>query len=278
MPVVISSDLVLGDDVSLVVPLSHPRILWDSILRRDGVVITPSTEQAGFAGANVADSLTWDFWRPTTLSATLEIEITASEECDYALIAAHTLGTAECTVRFDYHDGTDWAVWSEEVSPGNNKVLAFLNETVTASRFRLLLSTSAFPIIIPSIGIVQIGKALAMERGVTLNHRPITMQRKSVVRPQLAERGAVLGRSILRQGVQSEIEFQQLRDWWLRANFDPFIEAARVYPFGWVWAPVAYPAEVAFLWLPAGAEDIHPEHAGLQDRLQVRFNVEGIVE
>lgn len=278
MAVVISSDLVLGDTPTAV-PLSHPRILWDSILRRTGMEITPSSEDDDFPGANVADERTFNFWRPTSLPATLEIEIAEAEECDAALIAAHTIGTSEAAVQFHYHNGSGWVAWTAEVSPGSDAVLMFLNESVISNRFRLTVNGSGdSPEIIPSIGVVMVGKVLAMERGPTLDHKPITMQRKTVARPQIAERGALLGRSIQRQGVESDIEFQNLTKGFVRAEFDPFIEAARVHPFGWAWAPVEYPLEVAYLWLPMGSEDIHPEHAGLQDRMNVKFNVAGIVE
>lgn len=275
MAVVISSEFVLNE-AEAAIPLSHPRILYDDIWRTG--TISASTEEEGFEAVNVADSLTWDYWRPTALPATLDVQLSAAADVDYALIASHTLGSTGSTVSAQYHDGADWVELFPEYSPGVDKVLAFLFDSVTASRFRFTLDGANSPQDAPSIGIVMMGVALAMQRGVTLNHHPITMQRRTVARPQLSEGGQLLGRSIVRQGVMGNIAFQQLEADWLRAKFDPFVESARVYPFGWVWHPVTYPAEVALLWTPAGKEDIHPEHAGLPDRMNVAFDVDGIVE
>jgi hypothetical protein len=271
MAVVISSELVLNP--SEAIPLSYPRILYQDIFREG--TITASTEEADAPAENVADGLTWDFWTPTALPATLEVQLGAAADVDYAWLGPHTLGTNEVTVKGEYHDGADWVTMFDEYSPGTDRVVAFLFEQVTASRFRYVFSGLGG---MPSIAIAMMGKALAMQRGVTLNHAPITLQRVTKASPHTSEGGQTLGRSILRQGVKTSIEFENLQTSWLRTYFEPFMESARVYPFGWVWSPVNYPAEVALCWTPAGKEDIRPEHSGLPDRMNVSFDVDGVIE
>lgn len=283
MAVVISSEFVLNE-ADAAIPLSYPRILyhdvWGGAGTESGVggTISASSEESGYEGEHVADYFTWDYWRPTSLPATVEVQLDAAADVNYALIAGHTLGSTGNSVTPQYHDGSGWVDLADEFSPGTDHVLAFLFESVTASRFRFLVDGSNSPDDMPSIAVAMMGTALAMQRGVTLNHRPVTMSRKTKARPQISETGQTLGRSIEREGVATEIAFENIEADWLRANFDPFIESARVYPFGWVWHPVSYPSEVAFLWTPSGKEDIVPEHAGLQDRMNVAFEVEGIVE
>lgn len=282
MAVVISSELVLNE-AEADIPLTYPRILYHDIFggagtqTGEGGTITASSEDDDFPAENVADYLTWDFWKPTSLPATLEVQLDEGVEVDYGLLV-HNLGTAGCSVQLAYHDGSGWVDLTDEYSPGTDRVLAFLFEAVTASRFRFTFSTDTFPPVMPSIAIAMMGKALAMQRGVTLNHAPITLSRKTIARPQISEGGRLLGRSIRREGAFTEIEFAQLEAAWLRQYFEPFIESARVYPFGWVWHPVSYPAEVAYVWTPSGKEDIRPEHSGLQDHLSVAFEVEGVIE
>lgn len=274
MAVVISGEMVLNE-ADAEIPLTYPRILYDDIVRT--ATLTPSTEDVDAPAANVADGLTWDFWTPTAMPATLEIETDAAVDVDYVLLV-HNLGSNEATVLGEYHNGSTWVELFDEHAPGNDRVLAFLFEEVTASRFRLTFSGISSPAQLPSIKIAMMGKALTMMYGVTLNHAPITLSRSTVVRPQLSEGGQLLGRSIRREGVETTLEFAQLEAGWLRQYFEPFIESARVYPFGWVWHPVSYPAEVAFVWTPAGKSDIRPAHDGLQDRLSVSFEVEGVIE
>lgn len=274
MAVVISSEFVLSE-ADAEIPLSYPRILYDDIFR-DGT-ITASSEQTDFEAENVSDGLTWDYWKPDDLPAWIEVQTDAAEEVDYALLV-HTLGSSGTTVKAQYHNGSAWVDLTQEVSPGTDRVLAFLFGEVTASRFRFYFSGENSPAELPAVKVAMMGKALAMQRGVTLNHAPITLSRRTVARPQISEGGKLLGRSILREGVATTIAFEHLEADWLRENFEPFIESARVYPFGWVWHPVSYSAEVAYVWTPAGSEDIRPEHAGNPDRMNVTFEVEGVIE
>lgn len=272
--VVVSSSLVLND-TELVVPLSNPRILWDDVWR--GGTITASSEDANASAANVADGLTWDHWRPTSLPATIEVQVDLTRSVDYALFAAHDIGTNEISVKVQYHDGSTWVDAMPEYMPGNDGVIVLLFDSVTATRFRVYLDGDNSPQQMPSIGIIMMGSALAVPRGLMLNHRPVTLSRRTVIRPQLSETGLLLGRSIRRSGVTTKLAFQYLETPWVREKFNPFIEYARRYPFGWVWNARDYRTEVAFLWLPSGSPDIRPELAGMNDRMNVSFDVEGVV-
>ena len=127
----------------------------------------------------------------------------------------------------------------------------------------------------PSIGVAMLGKALAVERKLFRQHVPITFGRRTIIRPQTAEGGQWLGRSIQRDGVATGIAFQNLTSAWVREYFDPFIVSARTYPFGWAWRPEDYPAEVAYVWTVG---DISPVNSGPRDFMSVNFKVEGIVD
>jgi hypothetical protein len=273
MALVISSEFVLAPAVAEP-PLSYPRILYDDVWF--GSTITATTEDTDAAAANVADGLTWDYWRPTELPASVTATLSVADTVNYALIAAHDFGTNEVAVDLEYYDGSWHTITS--FLPGTDRVLAVFFDDVIGTAFRLSLSGENSPEQIPSVGIVMMGQALVMERGLILDHRPITYARRTVVRPQISDGGKLLGRSIQRHGVATKLDFQHLTAAWIRNNFEPFILHARTRPFGWVWQPEAYPAEVALLWTPSGSEDIHPEYKGLPTRMNVSFNVEGIVE
>lgn len=273
MSIVVSTDFVLGGAPS--VPLSYPRILYDDIWSAG--TITASSEGSNTEATNVADGMTWDFWRPTSLPATISIQTVSGVEVDYALIAAHDLGTNEVSIKVQYFNGSTWADLTAEYLPGDDKVFAFLFDQVTASQFRLSLNGDNSPEQLPSIGVVMMGKALAMQRGIPLNHIPVSMAGKTTIKPQISEGGRLLGRSIRREGVKTKIEFQYLTADWVRVNFLPFIEHARTRPFGWIWSPSDFSADVGLLWTPSGKEDIRPVYAGVQNRMHVSFEVEGII-
>ena len=269
MPIIIGSGIVLGEPAG-VLPLDHPRIMYDDIV--NAATLTPSTEETGFEAVNIADYLTWDFWKPTALPATLEIESLAAADVDYALIAAHNLGTVGASISIDYWDGAAWVEIVSEVSPGNDSVLAFLFTSVTSNKFRLNVSGGAT---MPSVGVFMLGTALAVERKLYKQHTPITLGRRTLIRPQSSEAGQWLGRSIQRDGVATTITFNNLTSAWVRASLDPFIVAARTRAFGWAWRPADYPAEVAYC---QAVGDINPVNSGPRDFMSVSFKVEGLVD
>ena len=146
------------------------------------------------------------------------MQLDAGVEVDYGLLV-HTLGSAGATVKPQYYNGSAWVDLTVEVAPGTDRVLAFLFEAVTASRFRFYFSGENSPAELPTVAVAMMGRALAMQRGVTLNHRPITLSRRTVARPQVSEGGRLLGRSIRREGVATEVEFEHIEAAWLREHF-----------------------------------------------------------
>lgn len=272
MTVVVSPGFVLGPEQ--VTDLSLPRILYDDVFP-DGT-ISATTSDTNAQAANVADGLTWDFWRPTALPARLEVTLDEVREVDYCLVAAHDLSTSGASVRAQYHDGTTWQDAFDEQLLGSDDVTVFLFDKVQSTRFAVYVDSTDASSVSPSIGVVKMGEALVVPRGLPLNSRPARFSRKTDVRPQLSEGGLLLGRSIRREGVKFDIKFQYLDATWVRNYLDPFMEYARTGSFGWLWHPRDYPAEVALCWTASGSEDIRPEYANLQDRMNVTISVEGI--
>jgi hypothetical protein len=270
MSIHIADNVTLGSPSFL--PFSHPRLLYDDIVSRGA--LTASSDTTGFEVENVADFLTSDFWRPTTSTFYLVIDLDDAVEVDYFMIAAHTMGTCKSTVHLDYWDGTGWQVAST-VAPGTDSVFASFFKSVFSNRFRLYFSPSWDPLetpAIPSIGVAMVGKALAVERKLFRQHVPITFGRRTVIKPQSSEAGQWLGRTIQREGVATTISFSNITSAWMREKFDPFIKSARSQPFGWAWRPEKYPGEVAYCWTVA---DISPQNTGPRDLMSVSFKVEG---
>ena len=265
MPVINSSSL----------SIRNPRILYDDIFRRG--TVAADSELGNFVAENVADGLTYDFWKPATQPSRIEVQLSASEQVDCAALV-HTLGTCFCGVKFQYHNGSIWVDLTSQIFPTSDNVLMFFFGQVTASRFGFLISGDNSPVEIPAITVAAAGKALAVERGVTLNHRPITLQRRTTFLNNMSEGGQRLGLSIVREGVETNVAFKYLDVDWYRTYFDPFVDHVRTEPFFMAWSPQDNPEDAAYLWLPPGKEDIRPEHADLQDRFHVAFDVEGIAK
>jgi hypothetical protein len=259
--------IVIKTGFSPTVPLSHSRIGIDSITRNG--LATASSEAAGFPAGAAANPLTYEFWRATSLPATWKVDAGAAKEVSYVGIAAHTLGTSNCTVTVQYStDDSNW-VTMDSHTPLDNSAIMFLFAPTTARYWRLSISGA----VVPSVGVVYIGKALEMERACFAGLVPINFSRDTVIRPNRSEGGQWLGRSVIRQGSSMGVAYKHLTYDWYKDNFDPFVEDAIVYPFFFGWRPDGYPESVGYVWV---SDDIKPSTMGIKSLLEVSFEMQGI--
>lgn len=271
MSVYLSKNLILREPEVVEQPLTHARIGYKTIVTRDN--ITGSSEAEAFPARNLANPATFERWRPTSMPADVVVDAGAPVEVDYVGIAAHNVGTQDSAVTIDYSDdAVNWiAVISR--SPSDNRALMLLFEPITARYWRIRFTGSN----IVTVGVVYIGKALAMERPIYGGHSPITLSRISTVRPSVSERGQWLGASVERRGLASTFAWQHLTPQWYRQNFDPFVESnPRVHPFFIAWRPLRFPREVAYCW---ASEDIQPQNMGIgRGLMDVSMSVEGFAD
>lgn len=267
MAVVISDALVLE---AAGFPLTHARIGWQTVL--PDAVVTASSESAGFPVSTLKNPLTYDRWLPASLPATVTIDAGAAVPVDYLGIAAHLLRDGANAVTLEYLDeASPSGTWTEVAahSPADNGTVMLLFPEVFARWWRLTFAGVS----VQPVGVVFLGKALAMQRPFYQGHTPLTLSGDTVIRPTRSERGQFLGRSIIRGGFRTGVSWSNLTAAWVRSDFAPFIEAARTSPFFFAWRPASFPREVGYVWT---SQDIAPSNAGPRDLMAVDFDVEGL--
>ena len=121
------------------------------------------------------------------------------------------------------------------------------------------------------IGVIYIGKALAMQRKIYGGHSPVTLSRVNETIPVRSDSGQWLGRTSIRKGVATDYAWQNLTASWYREYFDPFVKAAIDQAFFIAWYPEKYPDEVGYGW----TGDIKPENQGIRNYLTVSFSFQG---
>lgn len=256
---------------SLEMPLTHARIGYDNFVPQ--AAVTGTSQALGFPPDAIQQQTTWERWQPlSTTNQELVIEAPSAKEANYIGIAAHTLGSSGAVVDLAYSaDGITYTD-IQTITPANNKpiMLIFLEASAAFWRVRVISATTA-----PTIGVVYIGKTLDMQRPIYGGHSPINLSRQTIVRPTESEKGQWLGRSVIRYGLQSSYNWSNLSADWYRANFDPFVEAARFHPFFIAWRPGDYPDEIAYGWTGG---DIQPENAGTRDLMNVSISVSAHVD
>ena len=269
MSVIIANNLILSPPEDAP-PLTHARIGYRTIWRKAGATVTASSEEADFPASAAAQELTYEFWRPTSLPATWEVDAGEGVTVDYCGIASHTMGSSGNAVAIQYHDGTDWQT-VQELKPASDNTFMLLFEPTIARRWRIRLSDGAAP----SIGVVFFGRTLAMQRSIYGGHSPLNLSRSTTREPNRSDRGQWLGLSLVRRGVSTDFSWQHLTAAWYRANFDPFVEYATQSrgTFFIAWRPSKFPDEVGYCWVDQ--DDIQPSNMGQRDLMQVDMTVRG---
>lgn len=233
--------------------------------------VVASSDSVSFPRDAMLRPDTYEFWTPTALPATWQLEFNATRSFDYVGIAAHNLFTCGCQVKVEYQLGAGaWTTFVTDTAPGDNSPMMFLGSAVSASRVRLTITGGS---LMPSIAVFYVGIALAMEKGVSGGYKPINMSRDTVLQNSLSRGGQFLGQDYRRNGVSGSASFKKLTAAWVRANFDAFSKAARKYPYFFAWNPEQFPLEVGYVWTE---DDIVPEYEGLIDLMDVTWKMKGV--
>jgi len=255
------------------VPLGNARIGYQTWLRGlpAGNVVASTTRADSAADAPLRPD-TAEFWAPTALPATWEVDLGALRDFDYVGIAGHSLGSCGCTLNVASRAiaSDAWTTFGTDVLLTEDGPLMALDALRTHRYLRLSISGGT---LMPVIASIYAGIALAMERPIYGGVSPITLSRATVLARSLSNGGQFLGQGFRRHGVESSATFRHLSASWYRANFDPFVRSARRFPFFFAWRPATYSKEVAYAWC---GNDIHPENMGVNSLMSVSFSMQGI--
>lgn len=236
--------------------------------------VTASTEAADGPKDGPLRPNTYEYWKPTALPATWQIDFGSAKEVDYVGIAAHTLGSDNCSAFVEYSsDASTWTAFSVETHPADDTPLMFIDDVKFARYWRVTVEGDESPGTPPRLGVIYIGKYLAMQRGIYGGHKPITLSRDTTLKNALSRGGQFLGQNYRRNGVATDAAYNNLEPAWVRSYFDPFVKSARRFPYFFAWRPSTYSAEVGFVWT---AEDIAPSNMGVKDLMQVSWPMRGI--
>lgn len=270
--IIFPSGFLLTEDASAY-PLKNARIGWRTWLRD---LPTSAVSASSVAASSAADAPlrpdTWEFWQPSALPAWWLVDLGTAQQIDYVGIAGHTFGSSGCVVTVETSaDGVTWRLFSgTAVTPTEDSPLLYLDDVQTHRYLRVSITGGA---VLPLMAVVYAGLVLKMPRSIYGGVSPITLSRETVLQHSLSRGGQFLGQGFRRHGVTGSASFRHLAAPWYRANFDPFVQSARQFPFFFGWRPADYPREVAYAW---SDDDIRPSNMGVRDFMQVSFKMQGI--
>lgn len=246
---------------------NDPILLWDNHCR--GATITASSEDGSHFAENACDGLTWDFWHPTSLPATLEVEFDNAETFDAAGIVFSSEGPLGVTAKVEYWDGAEWQEAVDISTP--NRVMMALFEEQTATKVRLSLSGGTG---IPYVADFTVGPALRFERRIYQGHTPDVLATRTEYAVNRSRNGQRLGATVVREGIENTIEVDNLSGAWVRDSLVPALKSLRkTRPAYWAWRPAKYPNDIVFMWCDG---DIKPSNSGPRDLMRVSIPYQGI--
>lgn len=244
-------------------PLTHARILHSGVWLSGGTASASSTD-ADYYVDGPANSLTYERWRPTSVTANWAYDHGSVATCDCACIAAHTAGTDGSTLRLDYYDGSTWQAIAS-VSPTDDMPVMFIFDPVSASQWRIVVTGA-----VCEIGVVKFGTAMQMPRPIYGGHSPLQMSREMTLRTNYSETGEMLGRSVQRTMLSGSFSWSNLPAQWVRETWRPF-QTALAEPFFIAWRPSSF-SEVAY----CTSDSIPvPSNQGTRDLMSVEMSVRG---
>jgi len=247
-------------------PLTHSRIAHSENWLSGGTAAASSTATDYDADAPL-NSLTYELWQPTSLGATWAYDHGSAVECDYAVIAAHTLGSNGCTIKVQYStNNSSWSDLTAATAIADDSPIFAIFEPVTARYWRINITTGSDE---PTIGVIKFGAALQMPRPIYGGHAPISMARQTILRSNYSETGEFLGRTKQRTYGSTGFSWQNLPADWVHTNWPEMQRAIETEPFFVAWRPSDYD-DVAF-----GQVDQVPvpSNQGVRDLMSVELSI-----
>jgi hypothetical protein len=262
------------------VSLDNARICYQTWLRdlAASSVAASTTDDDAAADAVLREN-TNEYWKPTALPATLTFDLGQARAIDYVGIAGHSIGSNGCAIKVETSDGSAsgspleqvWEQFSDEVSPGADSALLFLDEEVSHRYLRLTITGGS---VMPRLAVVYAGQQMAMPRAIYGGVTPPNLSRQTTLMNNISRGGQFLGQSYRRHGLAFSCgPWRHLDPDWVRDTFDEFVKAARKFPFFYAWRPSDWEREVAYAWATG---DIRPKNMGIREFMEVSFSAEGL--
>lgn len=246
------------------IQLNHGRIGYVSHIQ--GAALSASSGSGTVAALSTPS--TWERWQPAAGTHTVTATLSSARTVDYVGLAGYDLagGTVTVAVSPDLVSGFTTVATFADFS---KESVMRLFSAVTARRIRLTVTRGTAP----ALGVFYCGPVLVLERATRGGGSPATLNRKTGYSNEFSAAGQILGRVINRQGIKTAVSLRNLTDAWYRANFDPFVAAARTQPFFYLWNPRDYPADCIY---GVASDDVAPTLQGGRAMMDVSFEIEGV--
>lgn len=204
--------------------MSNPFILYNNLLL-NALIITVTSEVAGYLKENAYDWLTWSHWKPSAAGTVYyTVDLGSVQSVDAWGVASHDLGTNGASIQLQHSSTGAWS--GEEVS-----ISTATSPTSTESILKTFTSVSArywrWEIISASaasqIGQLMLGVRVEAPVGLSTGFAPDGVAPLYEPRYNISDEAELLGVSIYKKPVTNIMKFKPVTPAWVRATWEPFI-------------------------------------------------------
>lgn len=178
----------------------NANILYENIFE-DGT-LTVSSAAADGAGANAVEDTTFDFWTPTSVPATFNVDYGSAVECDCVGIAAHNAGMNGSSIQVLSSSDDITYTLRASTTPLTDDTIMIMFPAVTARYWRVAVTAA-----VCSIGVIKLGKKLEFPSGVLTSHTAINHASRVELLTNQSIKGQYLGTRIKRVGADASVNF-----------------------------------------------------------------------
>lgn len=249
---------------------SAARIGYENLLENGTVVA--SSEDADFPVANAYDWRTSDFFKPAA-SGTINIDLTLSgaDGADYFAFYGQDLYSHGGTIKLQYWNGAAYVDCFTAITPTDNTPQMVTFASQSATLWRVVITCSS----VFSIAVISFGAQLTLERGMYFGWTPPQFGRNTQLIDSTSDGGEFLGRSIIANGVSSDLQLNQASDAWMRTYGLPLLKRLELKPFFFVPNITGYPGECVFAFTDGA---IPPPTQSAYGFMSASIPIRGMVE
>ena len=249
---------------------SAARIGYENLL--DYGTVAASSENASYPVANAFDWRTSDFFKPATFG-TINIDLTLSgaDAADYFAFYGHDLYAHGGTIKLQWWNGSAYVDCFAAITPTDNSPRMVTFTSQSSTKWRVVITCAS----VFSIAVISFGAQLMLERGMYLGWTAPQFGRATQLIDSTSDGGEFLGRSIISNGVRTEIQLNQASDTWMRSDGLAFIKRIEQKPFFFLHNVTTYPLECVFAFtdgeIPAPTQSAY-------GHMSVGIPIRGMVE
>lgn len=250
----------------------HLRFAYHNLME-EAVSVVASSESLDFPVENSYDANSYDFFKPGNVGESyIEIDLGVSKGADYFAFYGHNLHKTGGNIKLMYLAGDTWVDATALISPVDSKPKILFFDMIYAVKWRVIFNST--PVV--SISTIMFGRHLQSETGVWSGFSSPYFADSDKEMVNKSEVGAVVGSSIVYEGISMSIPLKYLSRDWMYNNWIPFKEHFKKgKPFFFIWHNGLYPNEVAYCW-----KDGRTPKAKLQTykHMQLTLKVRGLIE